>query len=217
MAASTSTVVPSAQDENISLLRALLGRTSQEVKDYTVQYEDHVKLVQPIGLTMNEPENKVVLDVLAMRERRLDAALAREANAVEKLTEFCVADKSASQTQSAGAATAFSPPLGVGAATTTATVPSTALGASSKKIMKRKLPEPVDGWKDHASKTHRVQLDYMVYHKTVSGILWQIMDIVHEQSNNGSGEPTPIVLLARLVPLKEMEAKMGDVYCERAP
>ncbi len=33
------------------------------------------------------------------------------------------------------------------------------------------------------------------------------MDIVHEQSSNGSGEPTPDVLLARRVPLKEMEAK----------
>ncbi len=33
------------------------------------------------------------------------------------------------------------------------------------------------------------------------------MDIVHEQSSNGSGEPTPDVLLARLVPLKEIEAK----------
>ena len=33
------------------------------------------------------------------------------------------------------------------------------------------------------------------------------MDIVHEQSSNGSGEPTLGVLLARLVLLKEMEAK----------
>ena len=99
MAASTSTAVPSTQDEDISLLRAILGRTSQEVKDYTAQYEDHVNLVHQLGLAVNEPENKPVLDVLAMRERRLDAALAREANAIEKLTEFCVADKSASQAQ----------------------------------------------------------------------------------------------------------------------
>ena len=73
--------------------------------------------------------------------------------------------------------------------------------------MKRKLPEPVDGWKDHAGKTHRVHHDFMQYHKTVSGISWQIMDIVHEQSSNGSGEPTPAVMLAKLVPLKDMETK----------
>ena len=160
MAASTSTVVPSAQDKDISLLRVVLGRTSDEVKDYTVQYEDQDKLVHQIGMTVNEPENKVVLDVLAMRERRFDAALAKEANALQKLTNFCVADKSASHAQSAAAAPAFAPPSGVGAATTTTTaVPSTTLGASSKKIMKRKLPEPVDGWKDHAGKIHRVHHD----------------------------------------------------------
>ncbi len=94
---------------------------------------------------MNEPENKPVLDVLAMRERRLDVNLAREANAIEKLIEFCVADKSASHAQSVAAAVALSPPSGVGGATTTTTVPSTTLGSSVKKIMKRKLPEPVDG------------------------------------------------------------------------
>ena len=33
------------------------------------------------------------------------------------------------------------------------------------------------------------------------------MDIVYEQSKNGSGEPTPDVMLARLVPFKEMEYK----------
>ena len=55
MAASTSTVVPSAQDADISLLRAVLGRTSQEVKDYTVHYEDQVKLVDALGTAMNAP------------------------------------------------------------------------------------------------------------------------------------------------------------------
>ena len=57
MVASTSTVVPYATDEHISLLRAVLGRTSQEVMDYTVQYEDQVKLVEALGTAMNAPEN----------------------------------------------------------------------------------------------------------------------------------------------------------------
>ena len=96
MVASTSTAVPSTQDEDISLLRAVIGRTSHEVKDYTVHHEDQINLVHQLGLTANEPENKPVLDVLAMRERRLDASLVMEANAIEKLNEFCVVDKSAS-------------------------------------------------------------------------------------------------------------------------
>ena len=61
MVASTSTEVPSAQGEDISLLRAVLGRTSQEVKDYTVQYEDQVKLVEALGTAMNAPEKKLPL------------------------------------------------------------------------------------------------------------------------------------------------------------
>jgi len=47
----------------------------------------------------------------------------------------------------------------------------------------------------------------MQYNKTVSGTLWQILDIVHEQTSNGSGESTPDIPLARLVPFKEMEEK----------
>jgi hypothetical protein len=45
------------------------------------------------------------------------------------------------------------------------------------------------------------------YHKIVSGIFKKIMDIVHEHNNNGSGEPTPDILLARLILFKEMEEK----------
>jgi len=47
----------------------------------------------------------------------------------------------------------------------------------------------------------------MKYHKTLFGILWQIMDIIHEQASNVSGTPTPDFLLARLVPFKEMDEK----------
>jgi hypothetical protein len=43
------------------------------------------------------------------------------------------------------------------------------------------------------------------------GFFGQIMDIVHEQTSNGSGEPTPDVMLARIVPLKDIETKW-DMY-----
>jgi hypothetical protein len=211
MAASTSTEVPSTQNEDISLLRAVLGRTSREVKDYTVQYEDQAKVVEALGAAAGTPEYAAAIDVLAMRERRLDSALGREANALQKLTDFCVADKSAIQAQSAAAAAALSPPPGTGGATTSTTVPSSSTGALSKKLMKRKLPEPDDGWKDHTGKTHKKHHDQMVYHKTVSGIFWQVMEIVHETTSKGSGEPLPDVLMAKLVPFKEMEAKW-DTY-----
>ena len=82
MAASTSTAVPSAQIDDGSRLRAVVDRTAQEVKDYTSQFEDQYKLVEAIVTAMNLPENKSVLDILAIKERRLDAALVRENKAV---------------------------------------------------------------------------------------------------------------------------------------
>ena len=148
MAASTSNAVQFEQEEDGVLLRAILIRATHEVKDYTVQYEDHSKLVNNLGTVMNAPKNKNVLDVLAMRERRLDASLVRESNVVATLSHFCVAEKGALQAQSAAASAALTPPTGV-VATTTIIAPATSAGASSKKIMKRKLPEPNDGWKDH--------------------------------------------------------------------
>jgi hypothetical protein len=65
-----------------------------------------------------------------MKERRLDAALIREANAIETLTIFCVAEKGASQAQSTATSDAFAPSSGAVGATTTTKVPSTSLGAS---------------------------------------------------------------------------------------
>ena len=77
MAASTSTAISSAQDEDGARLRAVVDRTAKEVKNYTSQYEDQEKLVEALGAALNAPENKTVLDILALRERRLDTAIGR--------------------------------------------------------------------------------------------------------------------------------------------
>jgi hypothetical protein len=146
MAASTSTAGASAPINDGSRLRAVVDRTAVEVKDYTSQFEDQYKLVQALGTDVNLPENKSVLDILALKERRLDAALARESTTSANLTTFCVAESSVLQAQAAPTAPApvFSAP------TVPATTPSKAV--ADKKIMKRKLPEPIDGWKDASSK-----------------------------------------------------------------
>jgi hypothetical protein len=166
MAASTSTAVPSALIDDGSRLRAVVDRTAQDVKDYTSQVEDQYKLVEALGTAMNLLENKSVLDILAIKERRLDAALVRENTSVANLTAFCVAESSVLHAQAAATAPApvFSAP----------TVPATtsSKAVADKKIMKRKLPEPSDGWKDASGKTHRAHLDAMTFHKTVSAILW---------------------------------------------
>ena len=148
------------QEEDGVLLGAVLIRATHEFKDYTAQYEDQSKLVTDLGTAMNAPENKSVFNILAMREHRLDAALVRESNAISTLSHFCVAEKGALHAQSAAAAADLFPPIGT-SATTTSTSQATSAGAFSKKIMKRKLPEPNDSWKDQLGETHRIHQETM--------------------------------------------------------
>jgi hypothetical protein len=88
------------------------------------------------------PENKSALDILALRERRLDAARIRENTAINKLANRYIADNGVLQAQAATTTDAIAPPA-VGS--TTSIVPAS---TSEKKTMKRKLPKPRDGWKD---------------------------------------------------------------------
>ena len=69
----------------------MVDRAAKEVKDYTSHFEDHYKLMEALGTAMNLPENNNVLDILALRERRLDDALGRKNIAVANLIAFCVA------------------------------------------------------------------------------------------------------------------------------
>jgi hypothetical protein len=106
MVALTSTTVPLAQDEDGSRLRAMVDRIAKEVNYYTSQYEDQCQLVEALGTTLNAPENKSVLDILTLRERRLDAALGRENTTIANLIIFCVAERSVLQAQAAATAMA---------------------------------------------------------------------------------------------------------------
>jgi len=75
--------------------------------------------------------------------------------------------------------------------------------------MKRKLPEPRDGWKDATGKTHKAHLDSITFHKTLSAILWQLMDTVHGQTNGGS-TPTPRCVFGYL----EYSSYDGGIYAK---
>ncbi len=161
MAVSTSTAVPFAVLEDVSRLRAVVDHSMKEVKDYTTQYEDQYKRVEALGTDRNKPENKSVLDILTPREGRLDATRVRESVAIAFLADFHAADKDVVQAQAtAAAATSRVPPT---LATPTVTI--------DKKVMKRKLPEPRDGWKYVTGKTHKVHLDAINFQKTLSIML----------------------------------------------
>ncbi len=99
-----------------------------------------------------------------MREKRLDAARVREAAALSLLSNCLIADTSAAQAQASAAAALATPTV----ATTTTPLTTT---TAEKKIVKRKLPEPRDGWKDASGKLHRAHSDAMAFHKTMSAIL----------------------------------------------
>ena len=150
----------------------MVGRIAKEFKDYNSHYEDRYKLVEALGNALNSPENKSVLDILVLRERRRDAVLGRENTTIANLTNFCVAERSVIQAQVTTTATTSSisaPPVST----------TTSKAVADKKIMKRTLPEPRDGWKDGTGKTHKAHLEAITFHKTLSAILWQLMDMGH--------------------------------------
>ncbi len=82
MVATTSTAVPSAVFDDVSRLSAVVDRITKDVEDYSSQYEDQYKLVEALGNDKNKPENKNVLDILALRLSRLDKAQDREIKAI---------------------------------------------------------------------------------------------------------------------------------------
>ena len=84
MDASTSTAVL----DDDSRLRAVVDRSTEEVKDYTLQYEDQYNLMEALSVNMNKPENKNVLDILTLREGHLDASRIRETSALDALSVF---------------------------------------------------------------------------------------------------------------------------------
>jgi hypothetical protein len=53
-----------------------------------------------------------------------------------------------------------------------------------------------------------VHLDAITFKKTLSIMLWQLMDIVHVQSGGGS-KPTQEVMLARLIPYATIEENIA--------
>ena len=81
-----------AQGQDAERLRSIVDRTATEVKDYTIQYEERRKVVEALGTAQSALENKSVLDILALRERRLGATNIREVVAISTLTNCCIAD-----------------------------------------------------------------------------------------------------------------------------
>ncbi len=135
---SSSTAVSFAQGQDVSRLRAAEDRSAHETKDYLQEYEDQRAFVEALSAAEQvEPGNKSKIDILGLRERRLEAARLRKTAALSLLANCLIADSSAVEAQAAATAATATPTV----ATTTALTTTTA----KMKIIKRKLPEPRDG------------------------------------------------------------------------
>ncbi len=96
MATSTSSAVPFVQGQDVVRLRAVVVRSTKEVKDYAAEYEDLRAIVEALSTEEQaDPVNKSKLDILGVRERRLEAARDRETAAMSNLINYLIADNSA--------------------------------------------------------------------------------------------------------------------------
>ena len=76
---SSSTAAPFAQGHDVSRLRAAVDMSFQEIKDYTHEYHVQRAIVEALSVAEQaEPGNKPKIDILGVRERRLEAARLRE-------------------------------------------------------------------------------------------------------------------------------------------
>ncbi len=92
MATTSSTAVPFAQGQDVIRLRAAVDMSSQEIKDYTREYEDHRTIVDALDAAERaDPKNTHLFNILAVREVRLDAVRIRETAALVLLSNCLIA------------------------------------------------------------------------------------------------------------------------------
>jgi hypothetical protein len=70
--------------------------STKEVNDYAAEYEDPRVIIQALGTVAHaDPANTPKLDILVLRERRLEATRDRETAAMSSLTKCMIAGNSA--------------------------------------------------------------------------------------------------------------------------
>jgi hypothetical protein len=116
-----------------------VDRSSQEIKDYTQKYEDQRAIVEVLSAAEQAGlGNKPNIDIRVERKRQLEVARLRETTALSLLVNCPIADNNVVKAQAVATAATVTP-------TVATNTPLTSITAE-KKIMKRKLPEPRDGW-----------------------------------------------------------------------
>ena len=183
-------------------LKEIVDQASAYVATTQMQFSEADQLVAALNPGAKDEAAKALRARAQLLEERLTKAYERQRDAARDYAAFRVSIAESSSK--------------IGAAQADKNKKSKDAPASeSRKFLKRKLPEPTEGWKDSSGKTHRKNLDLMKFHKVVSAGCWAMLDICRElaKQNPESAEGSELekeVRLARLVPLADFEKRVEE-------
>jgi hypothetical protein len=177
-----------AENRDIEHLRTFVDQTIADAADLRNKFERQEELVETFGEEVNAPGAKLARTRANKLETRLIAAMARQDAAYNRY-----------------AAT-------VGSVNKTTVVVSKSAAGKGKetaktedgKLLKRKLKEP-DEWVDSAGKTHQKHLQAFTSCKSLSEILWRMLDAFRLSMAN-SGDMEAI----------EKDVRLGELYTHKA-
>jgi hypothetical protein len=84
------------------------------------------------------------------------------------------------------------------------------------KFLKRKLPEPAEGWKDAAGKPHRAHASSAAFCKRASWLAWRLLDVLRESAeadpdNADERNLVKEVKLQKLIPIEVLKEKEATI------
>jgi hypothetical protein len=163
---------PSAESTNAAALRGFAEKASATV-DLAEEVVDNLK-----GIVCHYDDNEDVLapavtarNALIRVEGRLINAQQRYGAALDAYSSFLTARVEV--TRRFGAS---------GSRGKAAAVADEEEELVNPKFLKRKLPEPFEGWKDSAGKPHRAHASSAAFCKRASWIAWRLLDVMRESA-----------------------------------
>jgi hypothetical protein len=165
-----------------------VDQATAEAVDLRNKFERQEELVEAFGEEVNAPGAKLAQARAEKLETRLIAAMARQDAAYNRY---------AATVESVNKRT-------VVVSKSTAGKGKEAAKIEDDKLLKRKLKEP-DEWVDNVGKTHQKHLQAFTTCKSLSEILWRLLDVFRLSMAN-SGNPETI----------DKDVRLGEFYAHKA-
>ena len=183
----------SAEKKEVEKLRAFIGETNAKVAEARNKFEHQEDLVDAFNGDVTAAGYAAAIAKAGKLEAMLIAARAQQETAYNKY-----------------AATVESTNNTVAVIARKASDKDVDAKANDNKFRKRKLKEP-DEWKDHTGKTHKKHLMAFTACKSMSAILWRLLDFhVEEADPNDSTESNKEVRLSELLTHADLTNKLND-------